>query len=434
MDQVPPLERRAPPAPRDGVRILRPLRIRDFALLFAGTTVSLFGDGIYVVALAWQVYDLSNVPTALSVVGVAWTLPMLIFLLVGGVLGDRFDRRRLMIAGDAIRAVAIGAIAILALSGQIELWHLIVSAALYGAGEAIFAPNFQAVVPDVVPQRLLVEANSLQQLAEPVAFRFAGPAIGGVLVAGLGSGAAFAVDAGTFLVSMACVAIMAPLPVARVDSGASVLEDVREGARFVRSQPWLWATLLSAALTLLLFLGPFEVLVPYIVRNELGGDADVLGLILGASGVGAIVSGLMLGQRGIGRHFVLWAYVGWGVSVFCLVGYALAASAWQAVVIGFVSGLGFTVGNVIWVTMIHRYVPTELLARVSALDWLVSIGLTPISFALAGPLAEAVGVEATLIGAGVLATAACFAFLAVPGIRDPERWAAEPAHLVSAAR
>ena len=277
----------------------------------------------------------------------------------------------------------------------------------------------------MVPQRLLVEANSLQQLAEPVAFRFAGPAIGGVLVAGLGTGAAFAVDAATFLVSMACVALMAPLPVAREDSGSSVLEDVREGARFVRSQPWLWATLLSAALTLLLFLGPFEVLLPFIVRNELGADADVLGVILGASGVGAIVSGLMLGQRGIGRRFVLWAYVGWGVSVFCLVGYALAAAAWVAVVIGFVSGLAFTVGNVIWVTMIHRYVPTELLARVSALDWLVSIGLTPVSFALAGPVAEAIGVEATLIGAGVLATVACFAFLAVPGIREPERWESE---------
>ncbi len=423
MDQLPsPIEPPATPVGERGVRILRPLRIRDFALLFGGTTVSLFGDGIYIVALAWQVYDLSNVPTALSAVGVAWTLPMVVFLLIGGVLGDRFDRRRLMIAGDAIRAVAIAAIAVLALAGVIELWHVIAFTVLYGVGEAIFAPNFQAVVPDVVPQRLLVEANSLQQLAEPVAFRFAGPAIGGVLVAAFGTGAAFAVDASTFVVSMVCVALMRPLTVAREDSGASVLEDIREGTRFVRSQPWLWGTLLSAALTLLLFLGPFEVLLPFIVRNELGGDADVLGVILGASGVGAIVSGVLMGQRGFGRRFVLRAYVGWGVAVACLVGYALATAAWQAVLIGFVSGLAFTVGNVTWVTMIHRYVPTELLARVSALDWLVSIGLTPISFAIAGPIAEAIGVEATMIGAGVLATIACFAFLAVPGIRDPERW------------
>ncbi len=425
MDQVPPIEPLSAPAPAEGLRILRPLRIRDFALLFGGTTVSLFGDGIYLVAIAWQVYELSNAPTALSIVGVAWTLPMVLFLLVGGVLGDRFDRRRLMIAGDALRALAIGAIAALALADALELWQVVALVGVYGAGEAIFAPNFQAVVPDVVPQHLLVEANSLQQLAEPVAFRFIGPAIGGALIAALGTGVAFAADAATFVVSMVCIGLMAPLPAARGDSRASVREDIREGLRFVRSQAWLWATFLSAALTLLLFLGPFEVLVPYIVKNELGGGADALGIILGASGVGAIVSGLIVGQRGIGRRFVLWAYLGWTVSVFCLVGYALATTAWQAVLIGFVSGIAFTVGNIIWVTLMHRYVPTHLLGRVSALDWLVSIGLTPISFALAGPLAEAVGAEATLIGAGVLAAIASAAFLAVPGIREPERWDAQ---------
>ena len=428
MDQVPaPIEPPAPAEPVGGVRILRPLRIRDFALLFWGTTASLFGDGIYMVALAWQVYDLSNVPTALSLVGVAWTLPMVAFLLVGGVLGDRFDRRRLMMAGDAIRALTMVAIAALALAGVIELWHLVALTVFYGVGEAIFAPNFQAVVPDVVPQKLIVEANSLQQLAEPVAFRFLGPAVGGVVVAWLGPGAGFAVDAATFAVSFGCIALMRPLPPAKEDTGSGMWEDIREGARFVRAHTWLWATLLSAALTLLLFLGPLEVLLPYIVRNELGGDADVLGVVLGASGVGAVVSGLLMGQRGIGRRFVLRAYIGWGISVFSLVGYALATAAWQAVLIGFVSGLAFTVGNIIWVTMIHRYVPGELLARVSALDWMVSIGLTPISFALAGPLAEAIGVEATMIGAGVLASIACFGFLAVPGIRDPERWDTEPA-------
>ena len=108
MDQIPPIEPLSAPAPAEGLRILRPLRIRDFALLFGGTTVSMFGDGIYLVAIAWQVYELSNAPTALSIVGVAWTLPMVLFLLVGGVMGDRFDRRRLMIAADTLRALAIG--------------------------------------------------------------------------------------------------------------------------------------------------------------------------------------------------------------------------------------------------------------------------------------------------------------------------------------
>jgi MFS family permease len=426
MDQVPQIEPPAPP-PRRAPRILRPLRIRDFSLLFWGTSVSQFGDGIYLVAIAWQVYELSNAPTALSVVGVAWTLPMLMFLLVGGVLGDRFDRRRLMICGDLLRAAAIGVIAVLAFAEVLELWHLIALVAVYGAGEAIFAPNFQAVIPDIVPQAQIVQANSLQQLAEPVGFRFLGPALGGALVAGLGTGTAFALDAATFAVSALCIALMHALPVARSDEGASVIQDLREGARFVRDNTWLWATLLSAALTLLLFLGPFEVLIPYIVKNELGGGAGTLGLVFGAAGIGAVVSSLVLGQRGIGRRHILWMYLAWGLSVLSLVGFALVTAAWQAVVIGFLEGMGVTFGNIVWVTLMHRHVPAELLGRVSALDWLVSIGLVPVSFALAGPVAEAIGTDATLIGAGVLASIVTFAFLAVPGLRAPERWDSAPA-------
>jgi MFS family permease len=433
MDQVPQIEPRSAP-PTGGLRILRPLRLRDFALLFWGTSVSQFGDGIYLVAIAWQVYELSNAPTALSIVGVAWTLPMVMFLLVGGVLGDRFDRRRLMIFGDLLRAAAIGLIAILAFADVLELWHLVALVGIYGAGEAIFAPNFQAVIPDVVPQPLIVQANSLQQLAEPVGFRFVGPAVGGLVVAGFGTGAAFALDAATFGVSAICIALMRALPVTREDDGASVMDDLREGARFVRQNTWLWATLVSAALTLLLFLGPFEVLVPYIVKNELGGGAGTLGVVFGAAGVGAVVSSLILGQRGIGRRYVLSMYMGWGLSLFSLIGFALVSAPWQAVVIGFLEGIGFTVGNVIWVTLMHRHVPSELLGRVSALDWFVSIGLTPVSFALAGPVAEAIGIDATLIGAGVLASIATFAFLAVPGLRAPERWDAEPAPAPAPAR
>jgi MFS family permease len=425
MDQVPQLEPHSEP-PTGGVRILRPLRIRDFGLLFWGTTVSQFGDGVYLVAIAWQVYELSNAPTALSIVGVAWTLPMVMFLLVGGVMGDRFDRRRLMIFGDVLRAAAIGVIAVLAFTDALELWHLVVLVGFYGAGEAIFAPNFQAVIPDVVPQRLIVQANSLQQLAEPIGYRFAGPAVGGVLVAGFGTGTAFALDAATFGVSAICIALMRPLPMLRSEAPPSVIEDIREGARFVRQNTWLWATLCMAALSLLAFIGPFEVLIPFIVKNQLGGDAGTLGVVFGAAGVGAVCASLVLGQRGIGHRHVLTMYVAWGMSTLSLIGFALASAAWQMVVIAFYDGLCATIGLVIWVTLMHRHVPGELLGRVSALDWLVSIGLTPVSFALAGPVAEAIGTDATLIGAGVLASIATFSFLAVPGLRAPERWKAEP--------
>ena len=340
MDQVPPIEpTSAPPAPF-GMRILRPLRIRDFALLFGGTAVSMFGDGIYIVAIAWQVYDLSNAPTALSLVGVAWTLPMVLFLLVGGVLGDRFDRRRLMIGADALRALAIGVIAVLAFAGTLELWHLVALVAVYGAGEALFAPNFQAVVPDVVPQRLLVEANSLQQLAEPVAYRFVGPARGRAADRGCR-------DRRRLRRRRRQLPRLARLH--RPDAAAAACPHgcpdlrARGPARGGRLRPLAGVAVgdpaLGGADPAALPRARSRCSCPSSSRTSSEAERDALGLVLGASGVGAIFSGLWLGQRGIGRRYVLWAYVGWGLSVLCLAGYALTTEIWQAVAIGFVSGM-----------------------------------------------------------------------------------------------
>jgi DHA3 family tetracycline resistance protein-like MFS transporter len=201
-------------------------------------------------------------------------------------------------------------------------------------------------------------------------------------------------------------------------------EELREGLTFVRSQAWLWATLAAAALTLLFWFGPLEVLLPYVVRNEYGGGAEALGLVFAAVGAGAIGSAIVLGQRGLGRRRVLWMYIGWAASALALAGYGIVNEVWVAMAIAFCAGIGEGIGNITWVTLIHRHVPDRLLGRVSSLDWMVSIGLVPISFALAGPVAEWIGVEATMIGAGVLSTITFLAFLAVPGVRDPERWAA----------
>jgi MFS family permease len=144
-------------------KILRPLSIRDFALLWTGMSVSMVGDGVTYVALAWQVYELWNVPTAMSIVGVAWTLPMLVFLLIGGVVSDRFERRRVMILSDVVRGLSVATMGVLAITGRIELWHIFVLIAIYGSGESFFWPSFGAIVPDLVPRGLLVEANSLEE-------------------------------------------------------------------------------------------------------------------------------------------------------------------------------------------------------------------------------------------------------------------------------
>jgi MFS family permease len=410
-----------------GLRILRPLGIRDFALLWTGMTVSLLGDGIYFVAIAWQVYELSNAPTALSVVGVAWTLPQVLFLLLSGVISDRFDRRRVMILADVLRGVPILIIGLLAVAGALELWHLLVLVAFYGAGEALFWPSFTAIVPDIVPQNLLVEANSLDIFVRTATGRLAGPALGGLAIGALGTGGAFLLDALSFGVSAVALLAMTSRPVIENASGASVREDVAEGFRFIRSQAWLWGTLVAASVTLLCFFGPWEVLVPYIVKNELGGTARDLGFIFGAGGLGAVLSSLVLAQRSLPRKLITFMYGSWTVSGFAIVGYGVATDVWHAMIVAFVGAGLANAGMVVWMTLLQTRVPARLLGRVASLDWFISTGLLPVSFALTGPIAAAAGARETLVGAGILSGVITLAFLFLPGMRDPERESARPA-------
>ena len=377
--------------------------------------------GVYFVALAWQVYELSNSPTALSVVGLAWSVPMLVFLLGGGVVSDRVDRRRVLIAGDLLRAVGIGAMGILSVVGVLELWHVVVFVVFEGAGEALFGPSFGAIVPELVPGELLVQANSLNQFVEPLGIRLVGPAVGGAVIAAFGTGAAFLVTAGTFLVSALAVWLIRT----RRDAPAgaeepSVRREIAEGFRFVRAHVWLWGTLLSAALGLLLFVGPYDVLVPYIVKNELGGGADDLGYVFASGGVGAVLAAIVVGQRGLPRKHIRFMYVTWGFSMLALAGYGLATELWHAMAASFVGAGAFTAGLIVWSTLMQKLVPTELLGRVSSFDWFVSVSLIPISFAITGPIAAAIGPEATLITAGLVGVPATMAFLFLPGMRATE--------------
>jgi DHA3 family tetracycline resistance protein-like MFS transporter len=401
--------------------MLRPLRHRDFRLLWTGQAVSLIGDGIYLVAIAWLVYDISNSPGALGLVGVAWTLPMVLTLLVAGVLSDRYDRRKLMIVADLLRVASVGGLAAITLSGSTELWHVVVLVIFYGVGDALFAPAFTAIVPDVVPQEDILQASALKELMEPVGLRFAGPALGGFLIAGLDVGAALVVDAATFAVSAVAVSFMSPQPgVGRV--GASAWAELRDGFSFVRARPWLWATLLSAALFLLVSYGPFEVLVPYLIRNDFGGGAETFGAIMSAGGLGGITAALLMSRFGAPRRHVTAMYVAWALSSATTAGFAIAGAEWQLFVFSFVGFALNTVGMVVWNALMQTRVPSEMLGRVSSLDWFVSAGLIPVSFALTGPMAELIGTKATLVGAALIGAAAG-ALLFIPGVRDPE---AEP--------
>jgi MFS family permease len=405
-------------------RLLAPLRHRDFRLLWSGMAVSLVGDGIFLIAVAWETYVLWNAPAALSIVGIGMTVPTVVFLLVGGVLSDRHDRRLLMLWADVVRAAAVACLAALVFADALRLWELVALVAVYGCGTAFFTPAFEAIVPDLLPAEDLAAANSLDQFVRPIALRLLGPALGGWLVAA-GAGLAFTVDAVSFAASAVAVLLLRPRKRASAEH-ASHGTAVREGLDFIRRRVWLWGTLVAAAGAYLVFLGPSEVLLPYMVKNELHASARDLGLVFAAGGVGAVGAAVWMGQRGHPRRDVTVMYATWTLATLAVAGYGLATAAWQLMAACLVFNALETAGTIVWATVKQRHVPSTMLGRVSSLDWLISIGLLPISFALTAPVAAAIGVRATLVGAGLVGAGITLAALFLPGMTAIEGSAVPP--------
>lgn len=408
------------------IKILEPLRLRDFRLLWVGMTTSLLGDGVTLVAIAWQVYQLSDAPTALGITMMAMSVPQILLLLFGGIVSDRFERRWVMLGADVVRGLALLAMGTLSIAGVLELWHVAVIAAVYGAGNAFFGPAFDALVPDLVPESMLAQANSLDHLVRPVAARLLGPALGGWVIAAVGVGWAFIIDAATFAVSIVCLLRLRSVRRAAADAGeagepASVWAEAREGFAFVRSSVWLWGTFCAATLAYLVFLGPAEVLLPHLIKHELGGTAADLGTVFAMGGLGAIAASVVMAQRGMPRHNMTFIYVAWSLSTLAVAGYGLASFPWQLMLACFVFNALETAGLIVWLTTKQSLVPARLLGRVSSLDWLISTGLMPLSYALAGPVAGWFGTRPTLIGAGLIGAAITLAFLFLPGMRRAQR-------------
>jgi MFS family permease len=412
---------------RDRIEILKPLAVRDFAFLWTGMTISMIGDGIYLVSIAWEVLSIENRPGALALVGVAWSLPQVVLVLASGALSDRLERRHLMIAGDAIRLVAIGTLGVLSITDQLDSIPVILGlVTVYGAGQAVFQPAFSSITPTIVPAEMLVQANSLAQLVRPFAMTLVGPLVGGVLISvgGDRAGLAFLVDAATFAFSAVMILSMRTRRVPRdaQEEQTSFLADVGEGLRYVKEQRWLLIAMVAATVSLLAVWGPWETLVPVVVKNDLRGKAWALGLVFGAGGFGAVIAAAVFGQRGtLPRKPLTAMYLAWALGMFGTAGFGVVTAVWQAMGVAMITEASITYLVVVWVTLVQRLVPDRLLGRVFALDWMISTMGVPLSFAITGPAAEAIGHDATLIWAGAIGGTITIAFMFVQGARDPER-------------
>ena len=247
-----------------------------------------------------------------------------------------------------------------------------------------------------------------------------GPALGGLLVGAFGFATAFALDAGSFGFAVLTLLAIPSRPHPRREVQTGIFEDLREGFAYVRTQTWIWGTLLMATVWVLLVIGPFDVLVPYVVKNDLGGGAVALGLVYAAGGVGAIGAAIATGQRGLPRRPVTWMILGWATGCAALGGVGVATANWQAGVALFFSSALITFGEIVWISLLMKLVPGGLMGRVRSVDWLLSIGLVPLSFAATGPIAGALGAQHVLVGSCLLAGVLATSTLLLPGMRSPE--------------
>jgi MFS family permease len=409
---------------------VRPLRERNFRLLFLGRTISFFGTNLVPIALAFAVLDLTGSASDLGIVFAARTLAQIATLLVGGVVADRLPRQLVMIGSDSASFGVQLVMGTLLVTGHATLWELVALQLVGGAAAAFHSPASAGLVPQTVPAEALQEANALVDLARYAA-TVGGVAAGGALVATVGSGWAIALDAATYATSAALLSRMR-LPLAARTAGApNFVRELREGWGAFTAQTWIWLLTLYVALYFLITYSPFFVLGPAIAKESLGGST-AWAIVLTADAVGALI-GCLFALRWRPRRPM--AAIGVIFAVSALQVAMLAAGAPLALLASAaaLAGFAFSTGSIVFETSVQENVPRHQLSRVSAYNWMGAMVFLPAGYALAGPVADLIG-RATYLWAGVVwLLASTAAVLAVPSVRNFQSRAAGVSAAVPAA-
>ena len=400
---------------------LRALRLRPFALLWSGQTISRLGDSLYRIALSWWILEKTGSAAAMGALAIFGLVPMLLFLLIGGVVVDRLPRFRIMLACDLVNTLVVGLVAVLAYTDQLQLWHVYAVSVVFGLAEAFFFPAYTASVPQVVPPEELPSANSLTSLSWQLS-GVIGPTIGAILVAAGGTSLAFGLDSASFLIGAACLLPLRHIrpPAVRVDPAAprsSPLADMRDGWRIVLASPWLWVTILVYAFINVTDSGPRNVALPFLIHDHLGLDVGALGLVASSFSIGSVVGAIVFGRMKRIRHRGTVLYAGAALGGLMIVGYGLAPNLIVMLAAAFIYGISFSAIALVWTNTLQEMVPPDMLGRVSSIDALGSFVLMPIGFALAGVLTDKIGpVQVFIIGGCSTITLAILAYLH-PGVR-----------------
>ena len=389
------------------------LRERNFARYVAATTVSNLGSGMAIVALAFAVLEFGSA-TDLGIVLLAREIPMVVLLLLGGVFADRLSRRSILVGCDLVKGAAQVVTAILLFSGTAELWNVALMQAVFGVADAFSHPAALGLMKESVSDARLQEANALAHLSRSV-FSIAGPAIGALLVTAGSPALAIAIDSITFFASAALMASMRMASMVRIAS-ASILGDLRDGWREFVSRPWAVAIIASFGLFQLTYFPAFVVLGPLVAKENLGG-AGAWGTILAIEAAGAVFGGLFALKVRVKRPLVACQLLVLPAGLL-LASLSVPLPLVALVGVSFAVGIGFALGNTLYLTAFQRNLPEHALSRISSYDWLGSVALNPIGYALIGPIAVALGTPETLVLAGVLNVLVCLSVLLVPSVRS----------------
>ncbi len=398
-------------------RIVEPLRHRDFRLLWTGQTLTLLGSFVSNIAFPFQVLQLGGSAFELGAFVSAFTGASLVFLLIGGAVADRVPRRTLIVTTELASGVTVGSMAILGFAGALQMWHLYVAAACFGAASAFSVPALGAIIPELVPDEILVAGNAVQGLSRQSA-RVGGPIVGGLLVATAGPAAAFAFNAVTFFLSAGAVALTRARPLVS-EARRSILGEIREGFAFVFSVQWLWVTIFGWALIVAAFIGAVAVALPLLVTTVLGGGAEMYGFISAAVGVGEALGATALAQVRV-RRTGLVLYLFGTLSGIALLIYGLVPTVPGALVASALQGLSFACFGILWVTALQVHVPRRLLGRVTSVDYFGGTLLAPLAPIGAAFLAQSQGPAFVFVVAGAITVVLTLAALLLPSIRDLE--------------
>jgi MFS family permease len=390
-----------------------PFGHRQFRFLFASRTVSLIGSSFSYVALAFAVLQVSSSKADVGYVLASRSVSQIIFLLIGGILADRLPRPTVMVVSNLTSGMSQAAVALLLLTGQAQVWHLMLLAGINGISSAFFFPAAAGMVPQTVPKPLLQRANATLRLGMN-ATQITGAAIGGLVVAATSPGVAVAVDAGSFFVA-AVLTMMIRLPTSLRMPAKSLFEDLAVGWREFSSRTWLWAIVLQCGFTNAISLGTEGVLGPVISIEHFGGAAG-WGLIVTSQSLGLAAGGLLL-LRFHPRHILRTGILALLLTLPLLIGLAVPLPLFGLFLLGLMAGIGIEISGVLWDTALQQRVPEDKLSRVASYDAVGSFALMPLGLAIAGPISELVGTRATLIGGACINLAAILAVLAIRDVR-----------------